>query len=124
MARFPGLTLWTDAWVADTCHLTRCERGTYLDLLVLMWRTPECSVPNDDLWLGRHMRMTAEEVRNELRPLIEEFCQTDGNRIFQKRLRREYFAARRRAQSASVSAKSRWDNKRCMRWQCFHYHYH
>ena len=50
MAQFPGLLLWTDAWVADTKHLSRLERGTYLDLLVLMWRTPGCRVPNDDEW--------------------------------------------------------------------------
>lgn len=45
MAEFPAMPLWTDAWVADTRHLTRCERGTYHDLLVEMWRSPHCALP-------------------------------------------------------------------------------
>src|SRR5262245_26082935 len=109
MAQFPGLLLWTDSWVADTAHLTRLERGTYHDLLVLMWRTPGCRVPNDDAWLSRHMRMTAEEVVAELRPIIKEFCQTDGNWLFQKRLQKEFVRAFWHKQKQSDRAKSRWN---------------
>jgi len=86
MSAFPHLPLFTDAWVADTKHLSRLERGTYFDLLVLMWRVPNCRVPNDDAWLGKRLGMTADEVTNELRPIITEFCQIDGNWITQKRL--------------------------------------
>jgi uncharacterized protein YdaU (DUF1376 family) len=89
MAQFPCLPLWTDAWVADTHHLTRSARGTYLDLLVLMWRTPCCRVPNDNAWLAKHLHMTLGEVEAELRPIIVEFCQTDGNWLMQRRLRKE-----------------------------------
>jgi len=90
MAQFPALMLWTDAWIADTKHLSRLERGTYHDLLVLMWRSPGCKVPNDDGWLGKRLGMTRAEVETELRPLISEFCQTDGNHIWQKRLMKEW----------------------------------
>src|SRR6185436_1973101 len=90
MAQFPALMLWTDAWIADTKHLSRLERGTYHDLLVLMWRSPECRVPNDDGWLGKHLGMTVEQVTAELRPLISEFIKSDGNWLFQKRLRKEW----------------------------------
>ena len=85
MAQFPCLPMWTDAWVADTKHLTRTERGTYFDLLVLMWRTPGCKVPNDNDWLAKHLGMTLAEVTAELRPIINEFCRTDGNWVYQKR---------------------------------------
>jgi uncharacterized protein YdaU (DUF1376 family) len=108
MAKFRALMLWTDAWLADTCHLSRTERGTYLDLLILMWRTPKFRVPNDDFWLSKHMRMSMTEIRNELRPLIKEFCQSDGNHITQKRLLRES----RMCQLQSARAKSRWHNKK------------
>src|SRR5262245_40971150 len=108
MAQFPGLLLWTDSWVADTAHLTRLERGTYHDLLVLMWRTTHCRVPNDDAWLSRHMRMTAEEAVAELRPIIREFCQTDGNYLFQKRLQKEFVRAFQHSVQQSARAKSRW----------------
>lgn len=85
--------LWTDAWIADTCHLTPAERGMYMDLLILMWRTPGCSVPNDDAWLARHLRISLEETCNHLRPLIKEFCRCNEGRITQKRLLSEYHRA-------------------------------
>lgn len=108
MAKFRALMLWTDAWIADTKHLTRCERGTYHDLLVLMWRSPGCTVPNDDGWLAKHLGMTPAEVENELRPIISEFCQTDGNRIWQKRLKKEFG----HSMSQSARAKSKWRKKK------------
>jgi uncharacterized protein YdaU (DUF1376 family) len=112
MAEFPALPLWTDVWVADTKHLSRHERGTYLDLLILMWRTPGCRVPNDDSWLGKHLGMTPVEVVNELRPLIEEFCTKTGTSIFQKRLLHEFEFLRNQSKSQSIRAKSRWRNKK------------
>lgn len=106
MATFPGFTLWTDAWIADTKHLTRCARGTYHDLLVVMWRTPNCRVPDDDAWLAAHLNMRLAEVVNELRPIIVEFCQIDGNRmIYQKRLMREYVHRLETHRAQSLRAK-------------------
>jgi len=112
MAAFPSLPLFTDAWVADTKHLTRLERGTYHDLVVLMWRTPECRVPNDDAWLSKRLGMTLDEVKNELRPIIAEFCSTDGNWITQKRLRKEWEWCSRSRTHQSGRAKSRWSKEK------------
>lgn len=112
MAKFRALMLWTDAWVADTKHLTRCERGTYHDLLVLMWRTPGCRVPNDDSWLAKRLDMTLDEIERELRPIIVEFCKTDGNWIWQKRLKHEREWSEAQAHSQSVKAKSRWQKEK------------
>ena len=114
MAQFPGLMLWTGAWVADTIHLRgpigRQKRCLYMDLLIKMWRTPGCRVPNDDSWLAEHLFLTLEEVVELLRPVISEFCQTDGNWIFQKRLQKEFVRAFNRSHAASVRAKRRWEN--------------
>jgi len=112
MSAFPHLPLFTDAWVADTKHLSRLERGTYFDLLVLMWRVPNCRVPNDDAWLGKRLGMTADEVTNELRPIITEFCQIDGNWITQKRLKREWDWCLRNSKKRSDAAKSRWQKEK------------
>jgi uncharacterized protein YdaU (DUF1376 family) len=114
MAEFPSLPLFTDSWVADTKHLTRLERGTYHDLLVLMWRTPDCRVPNDDTWLGKRLGMTPAEVRDELRPLIAEFCQTDGNWVTQKRLVKEWKWCRGHSKKQSDNAKSLWRKKKTL----------
>jgi uncharacterized protein YdaU (DUF1376 family) len=108
MAQFPGLMLWTDAWVADTHHLSRDVRGAYMDLLIKMWRTPGCRVPNDDAWLARQLCMTAKEVVEILRPIIKEFCQTDGNWVFQKRLQREFVRAFQTQVLRKSRAKSGW----------------
>lgn len=109
MADFPALPLWTDSWVADTKHLSRTERGTYCDLLVLMWRSPGCRVPNDDVWLGKRLGMTPAEVTTELRPLIAEFCKNDGNWLMQKRLSREFGYVTEQRRLQSERAKSRWN---------------
>ncbi len=112
MAKLPALMLWTDAWVADTHHLHRYIRGTYHDLLILMWRSPGCTVPNDDAWLAKRLRMTPEEVSTELRPIISEFCQTDGNRLWQKRLMAEYKRALQIGRDQTARAKRRWDKEK------------
>jgi uncharacterized protein YdaU (DUF1376 family) len=112
MAQFPCLPLWTDAWMADTGHLSRKERGTYIDLIILMWRTPGCRVPNDNGWLAKHMRMYPAEVERELRPIIREFCQSDGNYLCQKRLQREFVRAFQSSQKQSVRAKRRWEKEK------------
>jgi uncharacterized protein YdaU (DUF1376 family) len=112
MAQFPGLMLWTDAWVADTHHLSRDVRGAYMDLLIKMWRTPGCRVPNDDAWLARQLCMTAEEVVEVLRPIIKEFCQTDGNWVFQKRLQREFVRAFQTQVGRSDRAKYGWKKRK------------
>ena len=113
MSAFPSLPLFTDAWVADTKHLSRLERGTYHDLLILMWRTPECRVPDDNAWLARRMNMTIAEVESELRPIIVEFCICEDEKwITQKRLRREYIWCSEKSKRNGAAAKARWNKEK------------
>lgn len=88
MAQFPCLPLWTDALLADTSHLSDAEFGRYMRMLILIWRTPGCRVPNDDAWLTRHLPRTP--TIEDIRATVFEYCQTDGNFITQKRLKREF----------------------------------
>jgi uncharacterized protein YdaU (DUF1376 family) len=90
MSRFPALPLFCDAWTLDTKHLTRAERGTYLDLLVLMWTTPQCRIPNDRKWI--ETRLGYPRGDKILAKIIAEFCtQQHRHWIVQKRLRKEFF---------------------------------
>lgn len=83
MAQLPAMPLFTDAYLADCDHLTDAEHGRYLLMLIHMWRAPNQRFPNDDAWLARKFRRSVEDVRGELRPLIQEFFRCDGNWISQ-----------------------------------------
>jgi uncharacterized protein YdaU (DUF1376 family) len=108
MAEFPALPLWTDAYLADCGHLSDAENGRYIFILLAMWRAPNQRLPNDDDWLARKFRKTVEEVKTDLRPLIREFCQCDGNWITQKRLLREWEYVKKTSERQREAAKSRW----------------
>lgn len=114
MAQFPCLPLWTDAWIADTHTLDRAERGLYMDLLILMWRSPGCSVPNDDAWLTAHLHLKDGEL-DLLHRIINEFCYLDPAmraRICQKRLKREFVERFQFSRRQSERAKARWRKKK------------
>ncbi len=104
MAEFPALPLWTDAYLADTGHLTFEEHGLYLNLLVLMWRSPECRIPNDDAWLERRFLSHA----NALRSLCQEFCIMDADWIWQKRLQKEWRWCKDKKLKNKQAAEARW----------------
>ena len=58
MAEFPALALWTDAYLADTRHLSTLEHGAYLLLMMEAWRRPHCDLPDDDRVLARLAGLT------------------------------------------------------------------
>jgi uncharacterized protein YdaU (DUF1376 family) len=43
--------------MADTAHLTREQFGAYITLLSVMWRTDDCTLPNDESKLARYSRV-------------------------------------------------------------------
>lgn len=114
MAKYPGLLLWTDAWIADTHHLTVEFRGAYMDLMILMWRTPGCRVPNDDHWLAYHLGYAADQVTDLVRPVIAEFCTlvAGGDFVTQKRLQREFAHASAHKEKRALAARARWTKRK------------
>jgi uncharacterized protein YdaU (DUF1376 family) len=112
MADYPALPLWTDAYLADCGHLDDAEHGRYLLILMAMWRAPGQRLPNDDEWLARKFKRSVERVKSELRPLIAEFCFSDGNWIKQKRLEKEFKYVKKQADQRSVAAKARWNKEK------------
>jgi uncharacterized protein YdaU (DUF1376 family) len=78
MAEFPTMPLHTDAIVADTQHLDNAEFGAYMRLLVFAWRTPDCSLPDDDRRLAIMLGLTPSKWR-KIKPVIMSFWDlTDG----------------------------------------------
>lgn len=108
MAEFPALPLFTDAIIADCHHLTDAEFGLYMRLLILMWRSPNCKIPNDPEWISRKISRPYSVVE----PLLKEFCTNDGNYITQRRLFSEFNYVKKLSQVQSVRAKSRWNKKK------------
>lgn len=112
MANAPFMPWYVGDYLADCGHLSDADHGRYLMLLAHMWRSPECRLPNDNEWLAKKFRRSVEEVVRELRPVIEEFCDCDGNFITQKRLRKEWDAVQKKVRTNRVSAKSRWKKEK------------
>jgi uncharacterized protein YdaU (DUF1376 family) len=75
---------------ADTSHLTLEEDGAYNRLLRLMWMTPGCSLPDDDRWIQRRMRVDLATYERVIAPVIAEFLERKNGRVFSVRLRKEW----------------------------------
>ncbi|WP_159709853.1 DUF1376 domain-containing protein [Geminicoccus flavidas] len=73
MADFPAMPFYTDAYLADTTHLTTEEHGAYLLLLFAAWRSPGCSLRDDDAFLARVAKVTPDRWKKRLRPVLAPF---------------------------------------------------
>lgn len=107
VADFPALPLWTDAYLADTTHLSHAEHGRYLLMLIHLWRTPYKKFPNDDAWLARKFGCCEEDIHELYRPLISEFFKSSGNWLYQKRILKEFERVQAVSKRASDRRKSR-----------------
>ncbi len=89
MAKFPALPLFTDAYMADTRHLTTLQHGAYLLMLMTAWRMPECSLPDDDIFLSRVCGLNKRTWLNN-KPAITAFWKKDDKQNwYQGRLKDE-----------------------------------
>ena len=92
MAQYPALPIWTDALLGDTTHLSAAEFGAYMLMLIVAWRTPDCCLPNDPVYLARITR--SEKSWGRMRKVVMPFWTlgADGN-LRQKRLTQTRLAA-------------------------------
>jgi uncharacterized protein YdaU (DUF1376 family) len=85
----PYIPLYIDDFDGATAHLTCEEEGAYMRLIKLAWRTPGCSLPNDDAWIARKIRMTPEQFAAVAKPVLGEFFKLVRGRWVQGRLKKE-----------------------------------
>ena len=104
MSAFPSLPLFTDAFIADTGHLSAQETGAYLMLLMVAWRTPDCRLPDDDDKLARWARVDRRTWKR-LKPTVMEFWSLGGGFWTQKRLTQERDIVSKRADAARSNGK-------------------
>ncbi len=115
MAAFPAMPLFTDAYLADTRHLTTEEHGAYLLLLMCTWRSRGCVLADNDKALARITGLTPARWRR-MRPVIEAFFELEEGMWRQGKLTSVYAdvskrVARNRASGAkggrALAAKKR-----------------
>jgi len=99
MAEFPSLPLFTDAYLADTRHLSATEHGAYLLLLMMAWRTPDCRLPDDDAKLAKWACVDARTWKR-IKPTIMEFWTPESGTWTQRRLAKEREYVSKRAEVA------------------------
>ena len=111
MAEYPAMTLWTDAYLADTRHLSTEEHGAYLLLLMAMWRSPDGWLQDDDARLARMAGLGLKKWRR-IRPALDGMLTVRDGSVSQKRLLEERERAeahrnqKRQAGRASAEARS------------------
>lgn len=110
MAEFPAIPFWTDAYLADTAHLTNEEHGVYIRLLMFAWRTADCALPDDDKRLALMVGVTPKKWQS-LKPVVMYFWTLADGRWTQKRLTKEKLFVAERAEKARDSANARWKDK-------------
>lgn len=104
MSQFPHLPLFTDAFIADTGHLSAAETGAYLMLLMMAWRLPGCRLPDDDTKLARWARVDPRAWAR-MKPVVMEFWTLSEGGWAQSRLTKEHDRACARAESARQNGK-------------------
>ncbi|WP_262694460.1 YdaU family protein [Kordiimonas aquimaris] len=89
MAEFPALPLFTDAYLADTRHLTTEEHGAYLLLLICAWRSRGCALKDNDKTLARIAGLSPTRWRR-IKPALIDFFTVEGGLWRQKKLTSVY----------------------------------
>jgi uncharacterized protein YdaU (DUF1376 family) len=98
----PYFPMYPTDFEADTSHLTLAEDGAYNRLLRLMWMTSGCSLPNDDAWIKRRMRVDQATYDDVVAVVIEEFFTRSRGRITNPKLAKIF-------KETSVAHKKRVD---------------
>lgn len=114
----PYFNMYPRDFEADTSHLTLEEDGAYNRLLRLCWMTPGCTIPDDDAWIMRRMRVDQEIYDRVVRVVLDEFFCRKNGRVGNARIAKEFEisteAHKRRvtAGKAGVAAKSLKGNEK------------
>lgn len=108
MAEYPSLPLFTDAYLADTRHLSTLQHGAYLLMLMSAWREPDCALPNDDTYLARITGLDRRTWAKNKQVLLSFWHLNGQQKWVQGRLVDERKYVEQQSSRNSAAAKSRW----------------
>lgn len=80
---------WTDAYLADTRHLTTVQHGAYLLMMITAWRAPLCRLKDDDKTMATITGLTKAQWLKHKDVLLQFWSLNDGH-WQQKRLTKEW----------------------------------
>lgn len=83
------MPMWWDAFHRDTQHLSADEIGAYLLMLGAMWRTLDCSLPNDPRKLSMISRVSQKLFKSRIGPAVLPLLQVTESHISSQRLQKE-----------------------------------
>lgn len=110
MKKAPAMPLFGDAYLADTRHLSLEEHGAYLQLLLIAWRSPDCTLPNDDKRLAMMLGISAKRWAS-IRPQVMAFWSLSDAGWQQKRLTKERRWVAKKSEDNRSAAHTRWNAK-------------
>lgn len=86
----PYFNLYPTDFEAKTSHLTLEEDGAYNRLLRLCWMNPNCSLPDDDAWIMRRMRVDQDTYDRVVLVVLNEFFTRKSGRVSNARMDKEF----------------------------------
>lgn len=106
------MPLATDAYLADTTHLTTLQHGIYLKLLIVAWRTPgRPRLPNDDVLLARYAGLDPRSWRANRETIMAFWdLSADGFWTQKKQLKVREIVSKKSADAKEKAAR-RWGAK-------------
>jgi uncharacterized protein YdaU (DUF1376 family) len=105
MGGLPFMPLYVDDYEAATAHLSPLEDGIYMRLLRLLWRSPGCSIPDNQQWIMRHLRVESAVYVEVVHPIILEFFTRKNGKIFQRRLMAEWQRTNQKIEARKTAGK-------------------
>lgn len=93
------IPLFPDAYLRDNFRLSLDQHGLFLVLMMEAWNSPDCSLPNDDRLLAEIAQIPLTKFK-KIAPSVLQQWTRDGNRIYQKRLRKEWEYVKHKRQLA------------------------
>lgn len=105
--RFPYFSFWPERYWLDAYDLSDAEHGIYLQVLIHMWNTPGCRIPNDKAWLAGKFKRSEQDIEKQVFPILLRFCKTNGNSWWQVKLQKEYQHAEKLRARGSAGGKAR-----------------
>jgi len=107
----PYFPMYPTDFEAKTSHLTLAEDGAYNRLLRICWMTSGCSIPDDDAWIMRRLRVDQVTFDAVVKVVIAEFFDSEKGRLSNAKLTRIFSetneAHQKRVQAGSKGGKAK-----------------